>query len=142
MIASPKVYPWTSGQLGETGGERPHKMKSPQTPFLTTGLARAWESLKWWGLGFQLHLQRHRRLVGCARGKVHWGSAEDSFLDIEVKQACAGVNECNGDFATVRACQMPAEGLSSIPTTRHLPSPRPATHPCWSTPTLHSQTRN
>ena len=31
-----KVYPWTSGELGETGGERPHKMKLPQAPFLTT----------------------------------------------------------------------------------------------------------
>ena len=30
------LYLWTSGQLGETGGERPHKMKSPQTPFRTT----------------------------------------------------------------------------------------------------------
>ena len=25
---------------GKTGGERPHNMKSPQTPFLTTGQAR------------------------------------------------------------------------------------------------------
>src|ERR1039458_5201254 len=32
----PKVYLCTSDQLAETGGERPHKMKSPQTPFLTT----------------------------------------------------------------------------------------------------------
>jgi hypothetical protein len=39
-------------QLAETGGERPHKMKSPQPPFLTTPKARVWESLKWWGRGF------------------------------------------------------------------------------------------
>jgi len=31
-----KVYLCTSDQSAETGGERPHKMKSPQTPFLTT----------------------------------------------------------------------------------------------------------
>src|ERR1019366_3707949 len=31
-----KVYLCTSDQLAETGGERPHKMKSPQTPFRTT----------------------------------------------------------------------------------------------------------
>jgi hypothetical protein len=30
------VYLCTSDQLAETGGERPHKMKSPQTPFRTT----------------------------------------------------------------------------------------------------------
>jgi hypothetical protein len=69
-----KVYLCTSDQSAETGGERPHKMKSPQTPFLTTGLARAWESLKWWGLGFQLHLQRHRRLVGAALAAKSTGS--------------------------------------------------------------------
>jgi len=69
-----KVYLCTSDQPAETGGERPHKMKSPQTPFLTTGLARAWESLKWWGLGFQLHLQRHRRLVGAALAAKSTGS--------------------------------------------------------------------
>ena len=31
-----KVYPWASDRLGETGGERPHKMKPPQTPFRAT----------------------------------------------------------------------------------------------------------
>ena len=31
-----KVYLCTSDRLAETGGERPHKMKSPQTPFRTT----------------------------------------------------------------------------------------------------------
>ena len=31
-----KVYLCTSDQSVETGGERPHKMKSPQTPFRTT----------------------------------------------------------------------------------------------------------
>jgi hypothetical protein len=31
-----KVYLCTSDQLAETGGENPHKMKSPQTPFRTT----------------------------------------------------------------------------------------------------------
>ena len=31
-----KVYLCTSDQSAETGGERPHKMKSPQTPFRTT----------------------------------------------------------------------------------------------------------
>jgi len=41
-----KVYLCTSDQPAETGGERPHKMKSPQTPFRTTRLARAWERLK------------------------------------------------------------------------------------------------
>jgi hypothetical protein len=34
--AGPKVYLCTSDQLAQTGGERPPKMKSPQTPFLTT----------------------------------------------------------------------------------------------------------
>ena len=31
-----KVYWLTIFRRGETGGERPHKMKSPQTPFRTT----------------------------------------------------------------------------------------------------------
>jgi hypothetical protein len=34
--ASHWVYLCTSDQSAETGGERPHKMKSPQTPFRTT----------------------------------------------------------------------------------------------------------
>jgi hypothetical protein len=28
-----KVYLWTSGRLGETGGERPHKMKALLSAF-------------------------------------------------------------------------------------------------------------
>jgi hypothetical protein len=32
--------------FAETGGEKPHKMKSPQPPFLTTGLERDRERLK------------------------------------------------------------------------------------------------
>ncbi len=36
MEAFQNVYLCTSDQLAETGGERPHKMKSPQRPFLTT----------------------------------------------------------------------------------------------------------
>jgi len=31
-----KVYLCTSDQSAETGGESPHKMKSPQMPFRTT----------------------------------------------------------------------------------------------------------
>src|ERR1039458_9349117 len=36
VLRAQKVYLCTSDQLAETGGERPHKMKSPQTPFRTT----------------------------------------------------------------------------------------------------------
>src|ERR1700747_906311 len=31
-----KVYPWASGRIGETEGERPHKMKSCRHPFEPT----------------------------------------------------------------------------------------------------------
>jgi 2-dehydro-3-deoxyphosphogluconate aldolase/(4S)-4-hydroxy-2-oxoglutarate aldolase len=36
VLRAQKVYLCTSDQSAETGGERPHKMKSPQPPFLTT----------------------------------------------------------------------------------------------------------
>lgn len=96
-VTPQNLYLCTSDQLAETGGERPHKMKSPQTPFLTTGLAKAWESLKSWGLGFRLHLQRHRRLVGAALAAKSTGSPRFTH---------ERVNECDGDFS-------PTDGLTS-----------------------------
>jgi hypothetical protein len=71
-----KVYLCTSDQLAETGGERPHKVGSEFHPFWTTGEARAQERLKWWDLGSQPHLQRHRRLVGAALAAKSTGSPQ------------------------------------------------------------------
>jgi hypothetical protein len=36
--AGPKVYPWASGRSGETGGERPPKMKPRHRAFWANGV--------------------------------------------------------------------------------------------------------
>jgi len=77
-----KVYPWTSGEFGETGGERPHKMKSPADTLLNHRAGKGLGEPEIAGLGFPNYI--YDTIVGsqtALAAKFHWESQPHSRAD-------------------------------------------------------------